>query len=144
MNILTILSAILELIYIGLVVLNFFIVDGSVMIYFYSSILIFLFLGPLTLILWLATGRENIFKDKILRRILKYLTYAYIILTLLAFLPLFLLSPSPNDFLVALGGCAMGYIGMAGDIIILYYLYIKLKKVLHYIYKVINYKLLHG
>ena len=130
MNILTILSAILGLIYIGLVVLNFFIVDGSVMIYFYSSILIFLFLGPLTLILWLATGRENIFKDKILRRILKYLTYAYIILTLLAFLPLFLLSPSLKDFLVALGGCAMGYIGMARDIIILYYLYIKLKK--HY------------
>jgi len=130
MNILTILSAILGLIYIGLVVLNFFIVDGSVMIYFYSSILIFLFLGPLTFILWLATGRENILKDKILRRILKYLTYAYIILTLLAFLPLFLLSPSIKDFLVALGGCAMGYIGMAGDIIILYYLYIKLKK--HY------------
>jgi len=127
MNILTILSAIPSLIYIGLVVLNFLIVDGSVMIYFYSSILIFLFLGPFTLTLWLATGRENIFKDKMLRIILKYLTYAYIILTLLAFLPLFL-GPSLKDFLVTLGGCIMGYIGMVGDIIILYYLYIKLKK----------------
>jgi len=127
MNILTILSAIPSLIYIGLVVLNFLIVDGSVMIYFYSSILIFLFLGPFAFILWLATGRENIFKDKMLRIILKYLTYAYIILTLLAFLPLFL-GPSLKDFLVTLGGCIMGYIGMVGDIIILYYLYIKLKK----------------
>jgi len=130
MDIPTILSAIIGLIYTGLVVLNFFIVDGSIMLYVYSSISIFLFLGPLTFILWLATGRENIFRDEILRRILKYLTYAYVILTLLAFLPLFLLSPSLNDFLVALEGCAMGYIGMAGDIIIIYYLYIKLKK--HY------------
>jgi len=130
MDIPTILSAIIGLIYTGLVVLNFFIVDGSIMLYIYSSISIFLFLGPFTFILWLATGRENIFKDEILRRIIRYLTYAYIILLLLAFLPLFLLSPSLNDFLVALEGCAMGYIGMAGDIIIIYYLYIKLKK--HY------------
>jgi len=42
----------------------------------------------------------------------------------------YLLNPSLEDFLVTLAGCAMGYIGMAGDIIILYYLYIKLKK--HY------------
>ena len=128
MDIPTILSAIIGLIYTGLVVLNFFIVDGSIMLYAYSSISIFLFLGPFTLILWLATGRENIFKDEILKRILKYLTYAYIILTFLAFLPIFLLSPSLKDFLVVLEGCAMGYIGMVGDIIILYYLYIKLKK----------------
>ena len=127
MNILTILSAIPGLIYVGLVLLNFLIVVGSAMIYFYSSILIFLFLGPFTFILWLATGRENIFKDEMLRRILKYLTYAYIILTLLAFLPLFL-GPSPEGFLVALAGCAMGYIGFVLDIIVLYYLYIKLKK----------------
>jgi hypothetical protein len=127
MNILTILSAIPGLIYIGLVLLNVLIVVGSVMVYFYSSILIFLFLGPFVFILWLATGRENIFKDKILRRLIKYLTYVYIVLTLLAFLPLFL-GPSPEDFLVALEGCAMGYIGFVMDIIVLYYLYIKLKK----------------
>ena len=127
MNILTILSAIPGLIYVGLVVLNFLIVVGSVMLYFYSSVLIFLFLGPLSLTLWLVTGRENIFKDKTLRRIIRYLTYAYIILTLLAFLPLFL-GPSLKDFLVALEGCAMGYIGIVIDIIILYYLYIKLKR----------------
>jgi len=132
MDISTILSAILGLIYIGLVVLNFFIVDGSIMIYFYSSILIFLFLGPFSLTLWLATGRENIFKDEMLRRIIKYLTYAYIILTFLAFLPLFLLNPSLNDFLVTLEGCAMGYIGFVLDIIVLYYLYIKLKKALYH------------
>ncbi|MFP3132476.1 MAG: hypothetical protein RXQ77_04030 [Candidatus Nanopusillus sp.] len=127
MNILTILSAIPGLIYIGLAVLNFLIVVGSVMIYFYSSILIFLFLGPLSLTLWLTTGRENIFKDKILRKILRYLTYAYIILTILALLPLFL-GPSLKDFLVALEGCAIGYVGILLDAIILYYLYIKLRK----------------
>ena len=127
MNILTILSAIPGLIYVGLVVLNFLIVVGSVMLYFYSSVLIFLFLGPLSLTLWLVTGRENIFKDKTLRRIIRYLTYAYIILTLLAFLPLFL-GPSLKDFLVALAGCAMGYAGIVLDVIILYYLYIKLKR----------------
>ncbi len=127
MNILTILSAMPGLIYIGLVLLNFLIVVGSVMIYSYSSILIFSFLGPFAFTLWLATGRENIFKDKILRRLIKYLTYVYIILTLLAFLPLFL-SPSLKDFLVALEGCAMGYASFAIDTIILYYLYIKLKK----------------
>ena len=129
MDISTILSAIPGLIYLGLVVLNFLIVVGSVMIYFYSSVSIFLFLGPFTFILWLATGRENIFKDKILRRIIRYLTYAYIILTLLAFIPLFF-GPSLKDFLVTLAGCTIGYIGMVVDVIILYYLYIKLKK--HY------------
>jgi|GEM_PF-2493872 len=132
MNILTVLSAIPGLIYTGLVLLNFLIVVGSVIIFFYSSILIFLFLGPFVFILWLATGRENIFKDEMLRRIIKYLTYAYIILTLLAFLPLFLLNPSLEDFLVALEGCAIGYTGIVLDIIVLYYLYIKLKKVLHH------------
>jgi hypothetical protein len=126
-NILTILSAIPGLIYIGLVLLNFLIVVGSVMIYFYSFVYIILFLGPLSFTLWLITGRENIFKDKILRKILKHLTYAYIILTILALLPLFL-DPSLKDFLVALEGCAMGYVSILIDAIILYYLYIKLKK----------------
>jgi hypothetical protein len=128
MNILTILSAIPGLIYVGLVVLNFLIVVGNVMISFYSSVLIFLFLGPLTLTLWLATGRENIFKDKILRELIKYLTYAYIIITFLALLPLFFSYTPLKDFLVVLEGCTMGYIGITLDIIILYYLYIKLKR----------------
>ncbi len=59
MNILTILSAIPGLIYVGLVLLNFLIVVGSVMIYSYSSILIFLFLGPVASHKVKAKGPKN-------------------------------------------------------------------------------------
>jgi hypothetical protein len=128
MNILYDLGLIAGVIYVNLVVLSFLIVVGSVMLLTYSSIYIFQIPGSFALALWLTKGRENIFKDKILRKIIKYITYAYMILTFLALLPLFIFYTPPKAFLVTLAGCAMGYIGIILDIIILYYLYIKLRK----------------
>ena len=131
MDILTILSAIPSLIYVRLVILSFLISVGSIQLFIYSFALIFSFLGIPAFILWYFTGRENILKDEILRKILKYITYVYVFLILIALSP-HIIYPSFEGFLITLIACNAGYTSIIIDVMILYYLYIKLKKVLFY------------
>ena len=117
----------MNIIYDWLIVFSFWIVVNSARLFVISIGKIILPLGIFSLILWLTTGRENIFKDRILRKIIKYISYAYIILTFLALFPNFF-TLSIINILDSLLLCFIGYIGIITDIIILYYLYIKIKQ----------------
>ena len=122
----------MNIIYDWLVVFSFWIVVNSALLFVISIGKIILPLGIFSLILWLTTGRENIFKDKILRKIIKYISYAYIILTFLALFPNFFI-PSLINILNPLLLCFIGYIGIIIDVIILYYLYIKIKQFIQFL-----------
>jgi len=121
----------MNIIYDWLLVFSFWIAANNALLFVISVDKIILPLGVYSLILWLATGGENIFKDRILRKIIKYISYVYIILTFLAVFPNFF-TLSPINILNPLLLCFMGYIGIITDAIILYYLYIKIKQFIQF------------
>jgi len=114
------------MILVGLVFISFLISIISIKLFTYSFAFIFSFLGIPAFILWLFTGRENILKDEILKKSLKYITYIYLFLILIALIP-DIIYPSFEGFLITLIACTAGYISIIIDTIILYYLYIKSK-----------------
>jgi hypothetical protein len=114
---------------VGLVLISFLISIIGIKLFVYSFAFIFSFLGIPALVLWFFTGRENILKDKILRKGLKYITHVYVFLFLIALSP-HLIYPSFEGFLITLITCTAGYISIIIDTIILYYLYIKFKNII--------------
>jgi len=117
------------MVFVGLVLISALISIGSINLFIYSSALIFGFLGIPAFVLWLLTGRENILKDRILRKILKRITYVYIFLLIIALSP-HIIYPSFEGFLITLIACSAGYISIIIDAIILHYLYMKLKTII--------------
>ncbi|MFZ8800739.1 MAG: hypothetical protein ACO2ON_00970 [Candidatus Nanopusillus sp.] len=109
-------------VYAWLLVVNVAITLSNLSLFIISLYAKVFFLGFILVILWLFIEGENLFKDKTFRKIIKNISYVYIIITLLAAFP-YIIKLYPEAILITLLSCALGYISIIMYAIIGYSLY---------------------